>query len=73
MMNGNVWIRASTNMAQLTQLCQTLSFSCGTPVSAVTMLALAASTRTKGMQPSASHPVRVAMGGELPYLASVGQ
>lgn len=29
--NGKVWIRASTNMAQAAQLCQTTRFSCEVP------------------------------------------
>lgn len=63
---GNVWMSASTNMAQLIQPCQTLSFSGGTPVSADTMFALAPSASMKGVQARASQPVRVAMGGEPP-------
>lgn len=31
-MNGNVWMRARTNMAHATQLCQTMRFSCDVPM-----------------------------------------
>lgn len=65
-MKGNVWMRASTNIAQLTQLCHVFSLSVDIPVNAVTMLALAPKASINGMQAKAIHPVRVAIGGEFP-------
>lgn len=60
-------------MAQLTQLCHIFSFSGGIPVKADTKLALDPKASINGKQARAIHPVLVAMGGEFPYRASVGQ
>lgn len=47
-MKGKVWIKAKTNIAHATQLCQTFNFSWEMPVSAVIGFALAPKTLYTG-------------------------
>lgn len=65
-MKGKVWIKASTYMAYEIQRWKICSFSCDTPVNPVMGLLFVDVANTKGMHASDIHPLRVAMGGELP-------
>ena len=65
-MKGNVCMSARANMAQPTQLWNTISRSWETPVRVAIMFVLVGRMIMKGRQARAIQPVRVARGGEFP-------